>query len=335
MTTLAMGRFLATRVAALVAMLFVLSMVLFGLQQVSGQDPIAATMQHASAAAKAAARHAAGLDAPLPAQYVHYLTGLARFDFGTSFRTHHSVLTDIRTYLPPTTELVVAALVVALVLGAIFAISAAARWPGAGIYRALLYVGHTTPSFMLGIFGLILFYQDTGWLPASGQVSDPEALPPGWHWVLLDSLIHGNLSLAGDDLTHLVMPAIALGVAPALAIGRILRSAIDITLDADYVRTARSKGVTEWRVITGHVLRNSVNGALSMTGLQLGFMFGGVLVVEEVFTRPGLGSYLAASLADADFPAVAGVTFVFAGVYIVANTIVDILQAAADPRIAL
>jgi peptide/nickel transport system permease protein len=271
----------------------------------------------------------------VPTQYVRYLDGLAHFNFGTSFRTHHPVLADIKTYLPPTTELVVAALIVAVVLGVIFAVSSAAHWPGSGIYRALLYVGHTTPSFMLGIFGLIVFYQDTGWLPASGQVSDPETLPPSWHWVLLDSLIHGDWGLAGDDLSHLVMPAIALGIAPALAIGRILRSAILITLDSDYVRTARAKGIREWRVIAGHVLRNSVNGALSMTGLQLGFMFGGVLVVEEVFTRPGLGSYLAASLADADFPAVAGVTFVFAGVYIVANTIVDILQAAADPRITL
>jgi peptide/nickel transport system permease protein len=256
-----MARFLAARAAALIGMLFVLSLILFGLQQVSGQDPIAATMQHASAAAKAAARHALGLDAPASTRYFRYVDGLVHLNVCTSFRTHHPVLTDIKTYLPATAELVFAALVVAVVLGVAFALSSVLRWPGAFLYRGLLYIGHTTPSFLLGIFGIIVFYQDLGWLPNAQQVSDPEALPPGWHWVLFDALTHGDFATAGDDLTHLMLPALALGIAPALAIGRILRSTILLALDSDYVRTARSKGLTEWRVITGHVLRNSVTGA--------------------------------------------------------------------------
>jgi peptide/nickel transport system permease protein len=131
-----------------------------------------------------------------------------------------------------------------------------------------------------------------------------------------------------------VMPATVLAIAPAIAIGRIFRSSLEATLHADHVRTARSKGLPELRVLTGHVVRNSIGPALSMAGLQLGFMFAGVVVVEQVFSWPGIGNYLAASIPVADFPAVAGVTLVLGSVYIVTNAVVDLLQVAADPRIA-
>jgi peptide/nickel transport system permease protein len=153
--------------------------------------------------------------------------------------------------------------------------------------------------------------------------------------LLFDSLLHGDFGLFGDTLQHLVLPALALAIHPALAIGRILWSSVVSTLESDHVRTARSKGLKEHRVVVRHVLRNSVNGALSMTGLHLGFMFAGVLVVEPVFSRPGLGSYLGASLDVSDFPAVAGVTFVLATIYITGNTVVDILQGLSDPRITM
>lgn len=327
-------RFLLMRLGALIGLLLLLSLLMFVLQRVSGQDPVSATMGRASAAAKAAARHRLGLDQPAPEQYLHYLAGLLHLDLGTSYRTHHTVLTDITTYLAPSVELIVCAAVLAVLLAVVFAVSSVLHWPGSSIYRGLLYLGHTAPTFMLGIVAIILLYQDLGWLPAAGQVNDASALPPDWHWVLLDSVVHGQPAIFVDAVRHLVMPALALAIGPALAVGRILRSSILTTLDSDYVRTARAKGLSEWRVITRHVLRNSLNGALSMAGLQVGFMFGGVLVIESVFSRPGLGSYLDDSLAQADFPAVAGVTFVLASCYVMINTVVDLLQALADPRIA-
>ncbi|MBV8960925.1 MAG: ABC transporter permease, partial [Actinobacteria bacterium] len=123
--------------------------------------------------------------------------------------------------------------------------------------------------------------------------------------------------------------------APACAIGRVLRSSLTTTLRADYVRTARAKGLSEVRVLLGHALRNSIGAALSMTGLQVGLMFAGVVVVEEVFAWPGIGLYTAQSIPRTDFPAIAGVTLVLGAAYVIVNAAVDVFQALADPRIAI
>jgi peptide/nickel transport system permease protein len=129
------------------------------------------------------------------------------------------------------------------------------------------------------------------------------------------------------------MPALAVAAVPAVSIGRVLRSSLTGQMRSDYVRTARAKGLTERQVVLGHVLRNSVNAALSMTGLQVGLMFSGVVVIEEIFGWPGIGQYMAQAIPAADFPAISGVTLLLGVGYVAVNTIVDILQAVADPRI--
>jgi peptide/nickel transport system permease protein len=141
------------------------------------------------------------------------------------------------------------------------------------------------------------------------------------------------LSVTVDALKHLLLPALAIALGPAVSIGRVLRSSLLADQQSDYARTARAKGLTELAVLRKHVLRNALGAALSMTGLQVGLMFAGVLVVEQVFGWPGIGQYVAQSIPVADFPAIAGVTLMLGVAYIVINTTVDILQAAADPRI--
>jgi peptide/nickel transport system permease protein len=136
-----------------------------------------------------------------------------------------------------------------------------------------------------------------------------------------------------DAWRHLLMPALAVAAIPAVSIGRVLRSSLIGGMRSDYVRTARAKGLSERKIVLGHVLRNCLGAALSMTGLQVGLMFAGVLVVEQVFAWPGIGQYMAQSIPAADFPAIAGVTLLLGVVYVAVNTIVDILQAVADPRI--
>lgn len=297
--------FLARRTGAAIVVLLVLTGAVFLLQQYSPGDPVKAYLgANASPAAVAGVRASLHLDDPLVGRYGHYLAQAVRGDLGISYRTHHRVTADLGAFLPATVQLVVVAFLFALLLGAVFAVLP--TFAGS-VLRGVLLVGATAPPFLLALGGIILFYAHLGWLPAGGR--------GGWQ--------------------HLVLPAFVLAVAPSVSIGRILRASLQQTLGADHVRTARAKGLTEAAVFGRHVLRNSIGPGLSMAGLQLGFMFAGVVVVEQIFSWPGIGNYLAESIPAADYPAIAGVTVVLGAVYIVTNTVVDMIQALADPRIAL
>ena len=326
-----MSRFLLQRLGAAVVLLLVLSFLVFVLQQLSPGDPARAYLgANASAADVAAQRTRLGLDDPLLVRYGRFVGHAVTGDLGRSLRTRHDVTADIGAYLPATVELVLTAFALSLVLAAAFALSGALHARGTGPLRGLLLVASTAPPFLLALGGIVLFYARLDWLPNSGRgPADPG--PTGL--LVLDGLVHGQPGVVAGALSHLVLPATVLAIAPAVAIGRILRSGLDTTLLADHVRTARSKGLGEGAVLRDHVVRNSLGPALSMAGLQLGFMFAGVVVVEQVFSWPGIGNYLAASIPVADFPAIAGVTLLLGAVYVVANTLVDLLQAAADPRI--
>jgi peptide/nickel transport system permease protein len=328
-----MIKFAIRRTGIAVVLLLVLLAVLFVLQHVSSTDPAAAYLGNkASPQQIAAVRERLGLDDPLPEQYVRYIWHAAHGDLGTSLRTRNPVSQDIGTFLPATVELVAFAFVLAVLLGAVFAFSGALRWWGSGLFRGILLVGASAPSFLLGLVGIAFFYSRLGWLPAGGRGVSSTS-PTGF--VLLDSLLHGNLSEFVTGLQHLSLPGLALAIAPAIGIGRIMRSSIETTMRADHVRTARSKGLSAGQVLRRHVLRNSLGPALSMSGLQLGGMFAGVVVIEQVFSWPGIGLYLGQSIANADFPAIAGVTLFLGSVYIFVNALVDVLQTVADPRLTV
>jgi peptide/nickel transport system permease protein len=149
----------------------------------------------------------------------------------------------------------------------------------------------------------------------------------------VDGLLHGRPDVTLDAMRHLLLPALAIAVGPAVSIGRVLRSSLVDGMHSDYARTARAKGLPERLVLLRHVLRNCAGAALSMTGLQAGLVFAGVVVIEQVFAWPGIGQYAAQSIPVADFPAIAGVTLLLGVGYVAINMVVDILQAVADPRI--
>ena len=324
---------IAKRLAAAVVILVVLAAALFGLQHISKSDPVHTMLgPGASPATVAAERHRLGLDRPVATQFWHYLTGLVHGDLGTSYRTRSPVATDLRTFLPATLELAMFALLLAIVLAVLLAVATTLRWPGASVIRYLLLLGGSTPAFFVAIGGIIVFYKYLGVLPATGRADGAVASGPT-HLLLVDAVLHGQPGLFMDALRHLLLPALAVAIGPAISIGRVLRSSLITTLGQDYVRTARAKGLTELKVLARHVLRNSAGPALSMTGLQVGLLFAGVLVVESIFAWPGLGQYTAQSLPVDDFPAIAGVTLLLGAGYVLINTLVDILQALADPRI--
>lgn len=325
---------IAKRVAAAAVITVALTAVMFLLQKISPVDPVHAMLgPSASPAAVVAERHRLGLDRPVLTQYVSYLNGLVHGNAGMSFRTRRPVSTDLGSFLPATAELSVYALIFALILAAALAIGSTLRWPGAGLLRLVLIGGASVPAFLLGIAGILIFYSKLGWLPAAGRsgAANPPSGPTGF--LTIDGLLAGRPSVTLDALRHLVLPALAIAAIPAISIGRVLRSSLIGQMRSDYVRTARAKGLTERQVVLRHVLRNSVGAALSMTGLQVGLMFSGVVVVEEIFGWPGIGQYMAQSIPAADFPAISGVTLLLGAGYVAVNTIVDILQAVADPRI--
>jgi peptide/nickel transport system permease protein len=325
---------IAKRLAAAVVITVALTAIMFILQKISPVDPVHAMLgPSASPAAIVAEQKRLGLDRPFLAQYVSYLGGLLHGNLGMSYRTRRPVSTDLGSFLPATAELSVCALIFAVILAAILAIGAALRWPGSSVFRFLLIAGASAPAFLLGIVGILIFYSKLGWLPATGRTSIANAPAGPTGFLTIDGLLHGQLSVSLDALRHLLMPALAIAAVPAVSIGRVLRSSLISQMRSDYVRTARAKGLTERKVVLGHVLRNSINAALAMTGLQVGLMFSGVVVIEEIFGWPGIGQYMAQSIPAADFPAISGVTILLGVGYVAINTIVDILQAAADPRI--
>lgn len=322
------------RLGAMAVLSVALAAVVFVLQKVSPLDPARAMLgANASQQAVAQQRAKLGLDDPLTNQFLRYLRGLLQGDLGMSYRTRRPVAEDLSTFVPATAELALTALVLAVALAVVLAFSSTLRWPGAVVVRGLLLAGASAPAFLIGIGALLLFYAKLGWLPASGR-TQLTGLPPGPTGMLvLDGLLTGRPDLAVDALRHLVLPALAISFGPAVAVGRVLRSSLLGEQSSEYSRTARAKGLSERQVLTRHVLRNAIGPALSMTGLQVGLMFAGVLVVEQIFGWPGVGQYTAQSIPVADFPAIAGVTLLLGVGYVAVNTVVDLLQAVADPRI--
>ena len=195
--------------------------------------------------------------------------------------------------------------------------------------------GASVPVFLACLLAMLIFYRWLGILPATGQTSAYDAPSGPTHFLLIDSLLAGRPALFVDALMHLILPALCIAITPAVAVGRVLRSSLEGTMKADYTRTARAKGLGEKRILIQHALRNSVGPVFAMLGLQLAAMIGNSIVVEMIFARPGIGLFISQAISKGDFNTIAGVTLVIGALYVLANIVVDVLQAAADPRVAV
>ena len=326
-----MARFIIRRLAAVPLVLLVLTAIMFLLNRISPTDQAKEFLgPHAGKTAIAAMNSKLYLNRPLPVQFVHYVVQVSQGNLSTSLRTHRAVLSDISAYLPATIELAAFGLVFALILATVLALLTTLAWRGANIVRWLLISGASAPTFLLALGGILIFYSKLHWLPASGETSYFN--PPGG-FLLISSLMKGNPAMFFDALRHIILPALCVAIGPAVSIGRILSASLSTAINSDYARTARSRGMREVVILLRHGFRNSLNAALAMTGLQVGMMLAGVVVIEDVFAWPGIGYYMAQSIPVGDFPGVAGVTLVIGALYVLVNAVVDILQAVADPRI--
>jgi peptide/nickel transport system permease protein len=328
--------FLLKRLAAMVVIILVLTAIIFFLQKLSHTDPAHAYLgANASKAAIAKESAILGYNKPVIDQYFHYLGGLLHGNLENSLRTRRPVATDLAAFLPATIELSVTALAMALVLGAGLGLASAGRWRGASALRVVMVAGASVPAFLLALLGILVLNGDWHLLPASGDTGVINAPTGPTGIIILDALLHGQLPTMWDGIEHLILPAFCVAIGPAVSIGRVLRGSLHSSMRSDFVRTARAKGLVERAVLFRHALRNSLSAALSMTGLQVGLMFAGVVVVETVFAWPGIGLYTDQSIPVSDFTAIAGVTLVLGVFYVVINAVVDILQAVIDPRVAL
>lgn len=331
-----MIKFVVKRLLSMVVILLMLTAIVFLLQKLSHINPAHAYLgANASQAAVNRETHILGYDRPFIAQYFHYVSGLLRGNLEVSLRTRHPVSTDIVAFLPATVELAVSGLFLAVVLGAVFGLISAARFRGAGAFRMLLMSFASAPVFLLSLLGILVLSGNLHWLPGTGDTSYTNAPTGPTGIIVIDGLVHGQFAVAWDGVRHLILPALVVALGPAVSIGRVLRGSLEASMLSDFARTARAKGLKERTVVLHHALRNSVSAALSMTGLQVGLMFAGVVVVETIFAWPGIGLYVDQSIPQADFPAIAGVTLVLGVGYVIINAIVDILQAVVDPRVAL
>ncbi|MBT0768047.1 ABC transporter permease [Kineosporia sp. J2-2] len=308
------------RLAAMAGVLLVLTFVVDLIQRQLPSDPARVLAgRTASPQALAAARERLGLDEPLIPHYLGYLGRLLGGDLGTSVSTRRPVADDIATYLPATLELVLVAAVMALAGGLLLGVFGARDGIAAGTVRVVTVAGASAASFLVAIVLLLVFYRDLHWFPAGGRGA--ALLAPGG--------VTGFL----DALWHLVLPAVVLSLSPAVAIGRVLRASLREAMAADYVRSARAKGAGWWATVWRHGLRNAAGPALSMAGLQVSIMFSGSVVVEGLFSWPGLGRYLSGAIAASDLAAITGVVLVLGVAYVLLNFVVDMLQLLIDPRL--
>jgi peptide/nickel transport system permease protein len=321
--------------------------VFFLLRGMPGVDPLAAYITPGlpiSPDALNALRKDLHLDEPLPIQYLYYVSGLLRGDWGYSRTAAQPVLDALLGRLPATIELAVFAVVLSTGMGVPAGIMAALRKdraPDVAI-RVLSTTGISFPVFWLGIILQLVFFYYLGQLglpnlPSRGRVGDLIALQyplgPVTGFYLVDSLIRGNLPFFTSAVRHLVLPAFTLSLISLAAVVRIMRASMLEVLRQDYILLARSKGLPARVVIVRHALRNAITPVLTTAGTTLGILLGGAVVVETVFSWPGIGRLAAQGILNNDSVLVVGFTLFVATMMVLVNLVVDVLYAVVDPRV--
>lgn len=331
-----MLKYIIKRILMLIPVLIGVSIIVFLIIRVFSPDPAPIVLgEHATAQAIEAWRQANGLSDPIYLQYFHFITGALTGDLGMSYYTKAPVFDEIMSRFPATIELALVAITLASIFGILIGVISAVKknsiFDNAGMFLAL--IGVSMPIFWLGILLIILFSGSLHLLPSSGRI-DPLLQPASvTGFYLIDSLIAGDMEAFVDALQHLVLPAVALAMYSMAIIARMTRSSMLDTLQQDYIRTARAKGISESKVIRKHAFRNGLIPIVTVIGLQLGSLLGGAVLTETVFSWPGIGAYTVACILKSDFPVVQGVVLLVATVFVLVNLLVDVIYAFLDPRI--
>jgi peptide/nickel transport system permease protein len=312
-----MGSFIARRLLAMVPLLLIITFAVYALVLLVPGDP-ARTLAgglHADPAEIVRIRHQLHLDQPLLAQYWRWLTHVVRGDLGQSLFQHESVAHGIATRLPVTLSLALGGFVVSILIGLPLGIFAGTR-PGTLTDRSATVgssIGIAMPDFWLAIILVVVFAVKVHVLPDIGYVKFSTS---PWQWA-----------------RHLLMPWIALGVGGGATLARQVRGSLIDTLDQDYVRTARAMGISERRVIWQLALKNALTPAMTILGIGFAYLLGGTVIIEQIFSIPGLGQYILGAIDAKDLPIVQGVVLLTAVVFVVVNLFVDIMYGVLNPKV--
>jgi peptide/nickel transport system permease protein len=329
-------RYLAARLALAPLMLWLIATLVFLLLRVAPGDPIDALLgPKAPAAARAALRAQLGLDQPLLNQYGHFLGQLLRGDLGLSQASKQPVVGIIQDSLPASLELGVVALLLAAVLGLAVGFSGIARPEGRLDLAGRLYgIGtYALPPFWAAMVVQLVFAVWLGWLPVGGRFP-PTLLPPaGSGFYLFDSLRSGDWQQFSGAVRHLVLPASTLALLLSGIFTNALRLNLRRALGSDYVEAARSRGLSETRVVLRHALPNALLPVLTITGITVASLIGGALLIEVTYSWPGIAYRLQEAIAQRDYPLVQGIVVVVAALVVLVTVVVDLLVALLDPRI--
>ena len=334
------GRYLVVRALLIIPTVFILVTLVFFLMRVVG-NPITASVGGRLTEAQLQERlAAAGYDRPIIVQYLEYLGQIVRLDFGTTATDNRQISEVIVTYGSATVELVFYALIIALVIGIPLGMLAAYvrdRWPDA-ILRILAILAYATPVFFAGLLLKLTFSVWLGWFPLGGRASTRVGIalgriesPTGIY--LIDALRTGNSTIIVDVLSHAVLPALTLGLLTAGIFLRLVRTNVIGTLGSDYIDAARSRGVSELRLVRKHALKPALIPIITVMGLQIAMLLGGSVLTETTFGWRGLGFQLQQYLSARDFIAVQGIVAVLAVIVAVTNFLVDVIAALIDPRV--
>ncbi len=315
-----MGRYIARRLLAMIPLLLGISFIVFSLLNILPGDPVSIMLSsnpHITPDAETIAQLRAqyGLDKPLMTQYMIFLRNLFKGDLGTSVYTQQPVVTAIAERMPATIQLALAALIISTAIAIPLGVISAVRQYSWVDHLCLVgsLIGISMPSFWLGLLLMLVFSLKLRWLPLSGM-----------------GYFYNGL---GDVLRHLVMPATTLGFGMAALLARVTRSSMLEVLGQDFIRTARAKGLHEKMVVYRHALRNAFIPILTVSGMQFGYLLGGSVIIETIFSWPGIGRLAVNAIMNRDLAVVQGTVLVFTLLFILINLVVDILYAAIDPRI--
>ncbi len=330
--------YILRRILILIPTLLGVSIIVFLMLQAMPGDPAELLLgERATDKALFEIREHLGLNEPLYVQYGLFLKRLMKGDLGETIWTRQKVWTEVKQRFPATIELAVVALFIACFFGVILGIVSATRQYSLFDYISMLgaLAGVSMPIFWLGLVFMLIFSVNLGWLPLSGRLSIDIDLQIITNFYVLDAVLTRNWAALKDVLWHIIMPAVTLSTIPMAIVARMTRSAMLDVLRQDYIKTAKAKGLSQFKVVFKHALRNALIPVVTTIGLQFGVTLGGAILTETIFAWPGVGKWMYDAVMQRDYMVIQGGTLLIATLFVVINLCVDVLYAIINPRISV